>query len=140
MCPIPCGPRRGYGRTSSPMITVIIDFWTDKFLCEGGQAGGCTSVCLGVQQVSKMKKVIAEHGRDFTAFHEFAPDLCNKFIDACYRRLEFDMATEAYNCSDFQGEEFNGWSKSQKIAYIRRNSEDDIRNMFSIRFEVNGRF
>lgn len=115
---------------------VEFNYWTDQFMCGGMQVGGEFTAKLTDEEVTELRKVSEEHGRDLGAIMNHAPELFEKLKDLAYEDIEKQMAEENYGCYDFRGPEFKGWSRKKKIEYIMSDSEEEIRNSIDVGFEI----
>lgn len=119
-----------------PNERVLIKYWTGTFHCGGGEVGGEFMASLTSKESSTLKDVVVEFGRSSEVFQEHMPKLYNRLLKMAYRDLEILMAKEAYPFyMDSHKELFKGMSYSQRIAFIRKDADERVENLFKLTIE-----
>ena len=119
---------------------VTFQYWTGLVRCGGCSVGGEFTAKLTPKEIAELKRIAKEYGTDSEDFEEHNPKLYARMLKMAYTAFDIQMAEEAYGY--YQGEEyakiFKGKSYRQRIAYIRKDTDPDVKieELFHLTVEI----
>lgn len=128
-----------YVELTNQYFSMKLLYWTGLYRCPGGEVGGEVKIALSSDEIAFLETLVdipyEETADRIKAENE---DLFSRISSAAYDDFEDIMAEDAMGDYDFSAPEFDNWTHEQKIAYIRKDVDPDVKveDLCELAFEV----